>query len=396
MAPGRHFIALDSLRGLCAIIVALGHFPAMGLLLQSGFIEHSYLFVDFFFVLSGFVIAANYISRIDSSPSLIRFLWLRVGRLYPLHLAVFLAYFGFELVRFIAGSADAFTGDKQLEAIPTNLLLIHSLGIHEDVTWNRPSWSISCELFAYVTFAVSTLAAGKLRYLAYALITAGSFLVLAYFNDGGFLSTHQFGFFRCLAGFFAGVFVWRIWSALASRSESDGAKRPYWTMLEVLTVLVIIAFVNMVPFESVVNFAVPFLFGAAVLVFAFENGHLSGFIKHRVFVFLGTLSYSIYMVHQFLIDRLLNAGTVVGAMTDIEILDRSGEFVQFAPTGLWADLFAMAFIGMTVALSYLTYRFIEAPCRDYFRKIAPYGRDVKRAKPETPVASDGEAVRSSL
>jgi peptidoglycan/LPS O-acetylase OafA/YrhL len=59
------FIALDSWRGIAACLVALFHLEAYSHLVYSHlnaapFLRNSWLFVDFFFVLSGFVIAANY------------------------------------------------------------------------------------------------------------------------------------------------------------------------------------------------------------------------------------------------------------------------------------------------------------------------------------------------
>ena len=54
---GERFQVLDSWRGICALLVALFHFPTASAISQSRFIASSYLFVDFFFVLSGFVIA---------------------------------------------------------------------------------------------------------------------------------------------------------------------------------------------------------------------------------------------------------------------------------------------------------------------------------------------------
>ena len=65
MATTPHrFEALDSWRGICALMVALLHFEAFSHLKDLPFFNDAYLFVDFFFVLSGFVIAANYRQRL--------------------------------------------------------------------------------------------------------------------------------------------------------------------------------------------------------------------------------------------------------------------------------------------------------------------------------------------
>ena len=81
----RRLQVLDAQRGLCALFVALFH--ARGLSHFSGlsFVQGSWLFVDFFFVLSGFVIALVYLDEIDGVPALVGFVIRRFGRLWPLH-----------------------------------------------------------------------------------------------------------------------------------------------------------------------------------------------------------------------------------------------------------------------------------------------------------------------
>ena len=80
------YAALDSLRGVCALFVCLFHFRANGPIATLEFVRGSWLFVDFFFVLSGFVIAANYRERLVAGAFLRGFVILRFGRVYPLHL----------------------------------------------------------------------------------------------------------------------------------------------------------------------------------------------------------------------------------------------------------------------------------------------------------------------
>ena len=77
---GERFLVLDSWRGICALLVALFHFPTSSTISQSAFVGSSYLFVDFFFVLSGFVIASSYGNRLNQ-PDEARSL--RAGPLRP-------------------------------------------------------------------------------------------------------------------------------------------------------------------------------------------------------------------------------------------------------------------------------------------------------------------------
>jgi peptidoglycan/LPS O-acetylase OafA/YrhL len=85
-------VALDSLRGVCASIVAFFHVDGDALIKTVPFVANGFLFVDFFFVLSGFVIAASYGEKIVTGFPIGKFMFLRLGRLYPLHAFMLFAY----------------------------------------------------------------------------------------------------------------------------------------------------------------------------------------------------------------------------------------------------------------------------------------------------------------
>src|SRR5438552_16908910 len=90
------FLVLDSWRGIAACLVALFHLDAYCHLYGVPFLRNSWLLVDFFFVLSCFVIAANYQQRLCDGFGVGRFLFLRLGRLYPLHSAMLALFAGCE------------------------------------------------------------------------------------------------------------------------------------------------------------------------------------------------------------------------------------------------------------------------------------------------------------
>ncbi len=381
-----HFVALDSWRGLCATLVAIFHIPITNFITQSDFILHSALFVDFFFVLSGFVIAANYIDRVQDTAQFKKFALLRIGRLYPLHLAIFLAYVAVELAKLaIAMSAgadsDAFQGGKPWQAIPTQLLLIHSLGMHGFETWNAPSWSISTEMFAYFVFAVLTMFGKSLRYYLYAATIVGCMFFLWFYYPEWGSANATFGAYRCLAGFFAGVFAWRIWRALNLALTAGSLTKLQWSVLEVIAVIAVIAFVS-VSGRSKTAFAAPLVFSLVVIVFAFDAGRVSKMLHHKWLQFLGMLSYSIYMTHQFIIERLLNAGKVFDKITGTDFtLAGVDDFASFQFPEPLATLALIGYVGIVIGVSYLTYRFIEVPWRDRFRKLT------KKKKPARETAA---------
>src|SRR5215467_3214468 len=190
MARMERFVALDSWRGVAACLVALFHLDAYSHFYDLPFLRNSWLFVDFFFVLSGFVIAANYGRRLREGFGVGRFLLLRLGRLYPLHLTILALFVAFELLKVLrrivipAGVwslnpvAPFSTPPEAPATIVANLLLVQSLHVFDFLTWNDPAWSISTEFFTYVVFAASLIALRRHAWIAMVLaLTAGPLLI---------------------------------------------------------------------------------------------------------------------------------------------------------------------------------------------------------------------------
>lgn len=82
--PVKRFETLDGLRGVAALSVALLHTSAF--FLGGHLVEHAYLAVDFFFLISGVVIAHAYEAQLQAGGGFIRFVRARMRRLYPLYL----------------------------------------------------------------------------------------------------------------------------------------------------------------------------------------------------------------------------------------------------------------------------------------------------------------------
>jgi peptidoglycan/LPS O-acetylase OafA/YrhL len=89
---GNRFTVLDSWRGVCAIIVVVYHFMAKSHLLLLPFFRNGWIFVDFFFALSGFVITHAYSRHLGTIREFAAFAVRRFGRVWPLHMAVVVAF----------------------------------------------------------------------------------------------------------------------------------------------------------------------------------------------------------------------------------------------------------------------------------------------------------------
>ncbi|HTE94138.1 MAG TPA: acyltransferase, partial [Bradyrhizobium sp.] len=213
------FVVLDSWRGIAACLVALFHLEAYSHVYDVPFLRNSWLFVDFFFVLSGFVIAANYQQRLLEGFGAGRFLLLRLGRLYPLHFAMLMLFVGFELLKVLkrvliptllsVNPVAPFSAPQEApNTILANLLLIQSLHLYDYLTWNVPSWSISTEFYTYVVFAACLIGLRKHAWIALVLAMTGGPVLIANLSEPNMNTHYEWGIIRCIYGFAAGVSAW--------------------------------------------------------------------------------------------------------------------------------------------------------------------------------------------
>jgi peptidoglycan/LPS O-acetylase OafA/YrhL len=85
-----------------AALIVVYHAVWLNPVTSSRFFTNGALMVDFFFVLSGFVICHSYGDRLSNVRDFCRFLWLRLGRLYPLHFAFLMVFVLIEAVKYVA------------------------------------------------------------------------------------------------------------------------------------------------------------------------------------------------------------------------------------------------------------------------------------------------------
>jgi peptidoglycan/LPS O-acetylase OafA/YrhL len=395
------FRVLDGWRGISALLVALIHLNAYGYFVDVPLFGNAWLFVDFFFVLSGFVITHAYLDRLGGWRQTAGFILRRFGRLWPLHVTVLALFVAVELSKLaLTGGMTVdhppFSEEKSsVAAILTNLLMIHSLGVHDTVTWNYPSWSISTEFYTYLVFAiiVSVTRTQRARLIVPGLLAIGSAAVVVAFARDPMDTTYDFGIFRCLCGFFTGYLVYHLWR----RQKAAGV--PYsGAAIEVATVGAVVVFVSLAD-NGPLAFAAPVIFGAVVLVFADEDGPVSRLMKMRPIARLGTWSYSIYMVHAFIIQVLDRGFNVVGKLagTPVRIMqsvpwEREPIELIFVGSRAAMDCLAVAYLVVVVAAAAVTYRVIEQPGRRVFNRLAAITPPVSSPSP----AAAGGARASRL
>src|ERR1043165_8878053 len=99
-AGNSRFDHLDGLRGIAALSVMIGHIRWPSAIAGLPPFHNTSLWVDFFFVLSGFVIAHAYFEKISAGMTVTTFMARRFARLYPLHLLMLFVALGYEIIKF--------------------------------------------------------------------------------------------------------------------------------------------------------------------------------------------------------------------------------------------------------------------------------------------------------
>jgi peptidoglycan/LPS O-acetylase OafA/YrhL len=341
---GRYRI-LDSYRFIAASLICLYHFnkaDVLGLQGLSPAFLNVQLMVDFFFCLSGFVIARTYLGKIQDGESYRAFMWKRVARLYPLHLVTLgVGILGGMVVG--AGALQPGTNPDifSARAILANLTLTHSLGVTSYGSFNIPSWSISAEMFVYALFPLMALAVTRLPALAnLALIVGYVAVTIAVRESLGMrdwtLAWYDGGALRAVPSFFAGVLIARL---TATRWRSFAP--PVWLAHAAFAASFIPMHLGWRDELALVCFAATVLLAAA----AEQNGRASR-LQSPGFVQLGDASYSLYMWHMPL---------KVGVFAVM---------AKMAGTGLGPMWTAAALsYALSLAVAFVCYRWFEMPVR---------------------------------
>ncbi|HEY2661980.1 MAG TPA: acyltransferase [Caulobacteraceae bacterium] len=290
--PRRAFQTLDGLRGVGAFLVVMRHVPAYFGPIR---VPESFLAVDLFYLVSGFVVAHAYGARLLAGGFFVDFMKTRVIRLYPLYA------FGLALgivvasIAVIADPAGWWNPVRLAEAIATGALMIPlfpGLGANGS-SLDGPTWTLLPELIANAIYAAA-IRFMSLGVLVAIILVCGAGVVFAEFHYGtldvGYNATD---FWAALArvgfSFFAGVLLFRFFGD--RRQDSEWAA---WACVAVLAALLAFS-----PSETVTPFfelGLVLLGFPALLVIAgrFEPSARTG----RVYAYVGLLSYGVYILHQ--------------------------------------------------------------------------------------------------
>ncbi|MDE2436552.1 MAG: acyltransferase [Sphingomonadales bacterium] len=350
----RHLDALTGIRGIAAWGVVLYHirlslltlFPASVIAVLA----KGYLAVDLFFMLSGFVIWYNYAGKIEAGgwSATRQFLWRRLARVWPLHVAILAV-----LVAFVAllAATGRDISNYPFGELPLHVLLVQNWGFTRNLSWNHPAWSISTELAAYLAFP-ALVAAARWSRVASAVLLAGvaalalalyaGFAAAGYGNLGADI-THL-GLWRCLAEFTMGCLMCQLWQRWRNISWASYAATACGAAVLALGVhrgLPETAFV-------------PLTFFCLLFALSLARNMVARVIGGPTLTYLGEISYSTYLSH-----------FVLFIFYKIAFVDAT---LQLGWTGLGG------YLALVLAVSAGLYRWVEKPAQRWLNVRPPRWR----------------------
>lgn len=304
MKSSNYIETLTPLRGIAAIWVVLYHYDQLTtftgldhLVSQNStmLLAKGYLFVDFFFLLSGFILAHVYGTRFLHGINIKAswdYLWARFSRLYPLHIFCLLTHVMVAclLILGFPNVWDKFSHMYALKGIPVHMFLAQAWGSQYWLTWNVPSWSISAEWAIYMVspllFWFLFQKKGLWQWIM-ALVSFSILMAIVQFNVKHSLdTTFDWGIFRCFAEFTLGILVYNLYQkGFLKRWLS---KDVFFSVMTLVTLFGLHIKINDV-------WIIP-CFVLVILTVAHNHGRVRKIMGWPPAQYLGKISYSIYMM----------------------------------------------------------------------------------------------------
>ena len=335
--------------------------------------------VDLFFILSGFVLAWNYLDRMGptwSARATWHFLWLRLSRVWPvylvtMHLAALWIVFTLHVGNVPSKDLDQFTAISYVRQILMVQLWFQPF--FDRTSWDGPAWSISAEWLAYLLFGVVVLVIFRVA----AVTRARNLMVLAFvaslpplillLTSGQFYTPWSW-LPRIVAQFCAGALA----CAAVRRLQLSDRNRRVAGYLSVLMVGVAVGMLYLFDAHPVSGMTDPgglvdVLFMPLVVTLAVGVGSLPRLLSTRLLVYGGQISFSLYMVHE-LVHTAWNWAVE--------------QFTLVMPKSV-EKLVVVGVLAAAVAGAILLFHFVEEPGRRWMRRMVDF-RDVKTGELAEP------------
>jgi peptidoglycan/LPS O-acetylase OafA/YrhL len=285
------YVFLDGIRGLAALFVMTRHVRIH----ENVSFFRSYLAVDLFFILSGFVIAHAYDEKVRiGALSFRQFMLTRLVRFYPFFLIALLLCAIRVLGHVLTHTFD-FTRSMQLIVsfvLTAMFIPNHISGNISLFPLNGPVWSLFFELVVNAIYAIARPIMNNIKLLVAVILGSVALMIVAYLHKnlavGDSWDELTQGFVRAFFGIFCGLLLYRFFPLL---SKFFHKLSPWFA---VMIVCLIFASPSAKHYDAVIDvFCVIVIFPACVLI---GTKNISTNYE-RLLLILGSASYPIYVLH---------------------------------------------------------------------------------------------------
>jgi len=364
-------VSLDGWRGLTALLVIAYHLEVEHSLYHVAWLRNGAPILEFFFVVSGFVMALGFRDRVRTTTDFWAYIVRRFGRVWPLHLATLAMLVLLQVLRFFVGASDSVDSAAGLrwDALPQQIFLLQTWTADTAMTWNWPAWTLSIEVFAYALLGVVILLSPTRAYFwtLVLLIIAGAGVV--FMDDMAAAPTYNVvTISRGLTGFFCGVMLYELWRLFPVRTRRTAS---------ILEVLGTAAFIGglAVRFEGPAYFLYHAGFALLIYGYASDLGVFSKWLSFKPLVWLGKVAFSMYMLHAVVVIWIRHLVDLIqpyfaAPLREFKQTAWQEEVLVFRfPEQRMNDVFALLYVGGVVLGAAILYHFVENPTRIYFTKM---------------------------
>jgi len=288
--------SLTGIRGVAALWVVMCHyslhFKEYPLLFRH-LMGNGWIAVDMFFILSGFIMCYVHPNGAQNIKEYFNFLKKRLARIWPVHMVTVV------FAMLIIGPAGWGYAPSTWEHIRT-FLMMHSWWNYTHPIWNGPNWSLSAEWGAYLFFPLLfllTKLSTKNAFITLGVGLASYVLINAILANTNMQVVVESGLLRSIPCFAFGVLIYRL---------KEYAPNPDLAAIGVM----LIALLS--PNSHWAWLSIPLL---AILIWGAQKGVSGHILASRPIVFLGEISFSLYMTHYLVIQTLDNSLPVMWGIT---------------------------------------------------------------------------------
>ena len=344
---GREIRSLTSLRGIASVWIMFLHgFDLFIVIVPESFfvrplIESRGMAVSLFFIMSGYVLGLRYLDKykIFNSAESLRFWFLRLCRIYPVHLLTL-----FICLLMVARKGWPTDEGHSLSSFWSNIFLTHAWNQQFQLSWNYPAWAISSEWFAYLLFPfLAPLLSRLSERQSIEVVLVCTLVSIGVYNQHSNMPFQ--GLVGMLPAFIGGVCL----SKRFKPSEST-----LFAVVGCVIMLAMVALPYAIPSGFVRSFVyLPLLYGLVAALGAAGNQSF-GPLTCKPLLWLGEISYSVYMTH----------------FISLTLISRFGPIDWIAGSNLVTRIVATLLIIMAVlGGSLVSYYVIERPARKYSRFV---------------------------